>query len=307
VSAFGTPLLIANPGAGRAHSPILDRLVAALRARDVDPDVAVTAGAGDAGRLARDAVESGRRLVVAVGGDGTVHEIVNGIVDAATGTVRGDDPVLGVVGAGSGSDLVRTFGLDRSPETLAGHLVTDAVLPLDLGRVRLRGPDGAPRVRVFANIAEAGYGATVTHLANHLPRRLGRARYAAAIAASAPRFRRVLTRVTVDGGTTEEPLCNVVVANGQFFGGGLMVAPRALPSNGRLNVQSWGGRPIDVVLAQRELRRGRHLARDDVREWQSSTVEVVAAKRLRIEADGEVLGTTPATFDVLPRALRFKL
>lgn len=304
---LGVPLLICNPSAGTGDAHIVDRLVAALRACDVDPDVVRTARPGDAEELARRAAQAGRRLIVAVGGDGTVHGVVNGLVDAETGVARGDDPVLGVVGAGSGCDLMRTFGLDRPPETLAAHLVTSDTLSIDLGRARTTQADGSTRTRLFANVAEVGYGGTVTHVANRLPRRVGRARYAAAIIGCVPGFRRVSTTVRVDGGTVTEPMCNVVVANGQFFGGGLKVAPRALPTDGRFNVQSWGGRPIDVLLAQRQLRRGEHLRRDDVREWQSAQVGVEAASPLRVEADGEPLGRTPATFEILPGALRLKL
>jgi diacylglycerol kinase (ATP) len=304
---FGIPLLVVNPRAGRGDQQVLERLVAALHARGVEPVVARTTRAGDAGPMAREAVRSGRRFVVAVGGDGTVHELVNGLIDAETGEVYGDDPVLGVVGAGSGCDLMRTFGLDRSPEVLADHLVTDDTLTIDIGRARTTQPDGSEQVRLFANVAEAGYGGTVTHLANRLPRRIGRARYAAAIVGSVTGFRRVTTTVTVDAGTVTEPVCNVVIANAQFFGGGLKVAPRALPSDGRLNVQTWGGRPIDVLLAQPQLRHGTHLRRDDVREWQSRVVTVDAERALRVEADGEVLGTSPASFDVLPGALRLKI
>lgn len=124
---------------------------------------------------------------------------------------------------------------------------------------------------------------------------------------SAPSFRRVTATVTVDGGTITEPMCNVVIANAQFFGGGLKVAPRALPTDGRLNVQTWGGRPVDVLFAPSQLRKGTHLRREDVREWQSAVVTVDAQRPLRIEADGEVLGSTPASFDVLPGALRLKI
>ena len=304
---FGTPLLVVNPRAGRGDQQVLERLVAALHARGVEPVIARTTRAGDAGPMAREAVQSGRRFVVGVGGDGTVHEIVNGLIDAETGEVFGDEPVLGVVGAGSGCDLMRTFGLDRSPEVLADHLLTGDTMMIDLGRARTTQPDGSVQVRLFANVAEAGYGGTVTHLANRLPRRLGRARYAAAIVGSAPSFRRVTATVTVDNGTVTEPMSNVVIANGQFFGGGLKVAPRALPTDGRFNVQTWGGRPVDVLLAQPQLRHGTHLRRDDVREWQSQTVVVDAEGPLRVEADGEVLGTSPASFDMLPGALRLKI
>jgi diacylglycerol kinase (ATP) len=305
---FGPPLLVANPLAGLGRNGVLPRLSAALRDRGIAHDQVVTDGPGHAIELAREAVEDhGRRFVVAIGGDGTVHEVVNGLVDATTGELRGDDPVLGVVAGGTGCDLTRTFGLDRSPEIMAGHLDGDHTVRMDLGRVHLVGADGQERTRLFANVAEAGYGGLVTDLANRLPRRLGTARYALAIVGAVSRFKLVHTTVTVDQGTTSEPMSNVVVANGQFFGGGLHVAPRALPYDGRYNVQVWQGKPVDVLRASPQLRKGTHLARPDVREWQSATVEVDAERPLLVEADGEVLGTTPATFDLVPNVLRLKI
>ncbi len=305
---LGTPLLIANPVAGAGRDPVLPRLTAALDAAGVAHDVVETRGRGQATDLARSAVvEEGRTFVVAVGGDGTVHEVVNGLVDADTRSLRGQDPVLGIVSAGSGSDLVRTFGLDRRPEVLASHLATDSTTRIDLGHLSFIGSDGVPTHRVFANIAQAGFGGTVVQTCEHLPRRLGSARYAIGIVVGWGRFRRVVTSVTVDGGRTTEPVCNVLVANGQFFGGGMQVAPRALPADGYFNVQSWGGRVLDVVRASRLLRTGRHLERSDMREWRSATVTVDAPRPLTVEADGELLGTTPAHFEVLAGILRLKV
>jgi diacylglycerol kinase (ATP) len=307
---FGPPLLIVNPHAGRAAVPLLDRLVTALRALGVDPDVATTRGPGHATAIAREATRAGRQLLVAVGGDGTIHEIVNGAFDAGTGQGIGaatQGPVVGIVGAGSGSDLSRTFGLDRRPELLADHLLGDTVTAIDLMRLTARDADGQPVVRLGVNVAEAGYGGSVVALANRLPRRLGAARYGAGIVGSVASFRRVSTTVTHDGGTTDEPMCNVVIANGQFFGGGLRVAPRALPTDGQLDLQTWGGRPVDVLRAQPQLRRGRHLTRDDVRSWRSTRVAVDASRALTVEADGEVIGTTPLLVEVLPGALRLKV
>ena len=304
---FGPPLLIANPSAGDGREPVLARLITSLRARGVEPDVVATAAPGHAARLARQAALDGRRLIVAIGGDGTVHEVVNGVLEPASGEPVGAGTVVGVVGSGSGSDLMRTFGLDRPPELLADHLLTEHVQPIDVGRAQVRGPDGASRCELFVNVAEAGYGGTVTALANRMPRWVGRRRYEAAIVASVLGFRRVATSVTLDSGTQIGRVCNVLVANGQFFGGGLHVAPRALPSDGRLDVQMWGGRPVDVIRAQPQLRRGRHLERDDVQGWRSRSVTVESARPLVVEADGEVLGTTPATFEVLPRALELKV
>jgi diacylglycerol kinase (ATP) len=307
VSALGQPLLIVNPAAGRGRGAVLDRLVAALHERGVEHDVARTQAPGHATHLAHEAAEAGRRFVVAVGGDGTIHEVVNGLVDPESGEPRGQDLVLGVVSGGSGSDLARTFGLDRAPEVVARHLDGETTMGFDLGRIRLTGRDGQPRTVLFANIAEAGYGGLVTDLANRLPRWVGGTRYVLATVAAISRFRLVETTVTVDHTEVDEELSNVIVANGQFFGGGLRVAPRALPDDGRFNVQVWRGKPADVLRALPDLRVGEHLEREDVREWQSTTVRIDARTPLLIEADGEVLGTTPATIDLLPAPIRIKI
>lgn len=303
---LGRMLVIANPRAGSGSAGVVDRLVAALADHGIVPTVVETTAAGDATHIAREAVESGTRFIVAVGGDGTVHEVVNGMVDAETGTVLGDDPVLGVVSAGSGCDLVRTFGLDRAPEVMARHLAGPHTTRIDLGRVRLTGTDGRPTVRVFANIAEVGFGGAVATSARRLPARLGPRRYTLGIVAAWGRFRRVGMTIRHDGGTHEGSLCNVVVANGQFFGGGLKVAPRSLPDDGRFDVQAWGGTPTDVVRAARQLRDGSHLQRADVRAWPSATVVVEAERTVAVEADGELLGSSPVRFDVLPGLLAFK-
>ncbi len=307
MSELGPPLLIANPAAGRGRNAVLSPLLAALRARGMAPEVVVTQAPRHATALAREAAESGRRFVVGVGGDGTLHEIVNGLVDPETGEPRGEDLVLGVVSGGSGSDLSRTYGLDRPPKVIARHLDGEATMGLDLGRVRCTGRDGEPRTALFHNIAEAGYGGLVTDLANRLPRRVGGSRYVLATVAAVARFRLVPTTVRIDHTEVSEPLSNVIVANGQFFGGGLRVAPRALADDGRFNVQVWRGRPIDVLRALPDLRVGDHLLREDVREWQSTTVTIDAERPLLLEADGEVLGTTPATIDLLPTPLQIKI
>jgi len=202
---------------------------------------------------------------------------------------------------------VRTFGLDREPEVLARHLVTDASTPIDLGRVRFLDDAGQEQVRLFANVAEVGLGGAVAQVARRLPARLGARRYRLGIIAAWGSFRRVPMRLTHDGGTDESALCNVVVANGQFFGGGLKVAPRSLPDDGRLDLQAWGGSVTDVVRAGRILRDGSHLSRSDVRSWPTTAASVTSARSLPVEADGELLGWTPAHFDILPRVLRFKL
>lgn len=304
--SLGPVLLVANPRAGTGTRDAAARTAALLAARGIATETAVTAGPGDATTVAAEAARRGVGLVVAVGGDGTVHEVVNGLIDPAAPGDAGTAPVLGVVPAGSGSDLVRTFGLDRPPEVLAAHLASPHTTPLDLIRVEVGGPADR-RVRVAANAVEVGFGGTVAAVAAVLPRRLGAGRYRAGIVAAWGAFRRVGMRVEHDGGVHEAALCNVVVANGQFFGGGLHVAPRSLPDDGRLDLQAWGGSPTDVVRAARLLRDGSHLSRPDVRAWSTASVTVGTDRPVRVEADGEPLGRSPVTCTVLPAAVRLKV
>jgi diacylglycerol kinase (ATP) len=304
---LGPALVIANPQAGRRDGDGLARLLAALRPLGLMPQVELTRGAGHATELAQHAATAGVRFVIAVGGDGTVHEVLNGLIDATTGEHRGDDVVLGVVSSGSGCDLVRTFGLDRTPEVLAGHLAGPATQRIDVGRIRLVDAAGDAHVRLFLNVAEVGFGGAVAAAARRLPARLGPRRYTLGIVAAWGGFRRIPMVIEHDGGTHRAELCNVVVANGQFFGGGLKVAPRSLPDDGRFDLQAWGGSVTDVVRAARQLRTGSHLQRPDVRSWPTASVEVSADVALPVEADGELIGWSPASFDLLPKALRLKV
>lgn len=305
MTPHGPALLIANPRSGRRRGAALREAVALLDAAGAQYTVVTTRRAGHAIELAeRGVTEQGFRFVVAVGGDGTVHEVVNGMVDAVSGEPRGEDLVLGVVPGGSGCDFLRTWGLDIPLDRLVPrHLLTAAVLPLDLGRITYTDGGGEQVVRLFANIAEVGWGADVTRRANLLPRLVGPSRYLLATVASTVRLEAVQATVRVDHTEQTEPVTEVVVANGQFFGGGMKIAPRALPDDGTFNVQTWRGGPREVFENLPRVRTGEHLQHASVREWQSTTVAVTAAEPMTVEADGEVLGTTPASFDVLPRVL----
>jgi diacylglycerol kinase (ATP) len=305
-SPFGPMRIIANPAAGSGKDGVLPRLTKALSGRGLDHDVAVTTRRRHATDLALAAVDDGFRFVVAVGGDGTVHEVVNGLLDPETGP-RTDGVVLGIVPAGSGGDFVRTFGLHLTPEKAVRRLEGDGVFPVDVGRIRLTGLDGGERTVLFANIAEVGYGAVVAARAERLPRFLGRVRYLFAIFAAIRTFGREEAEVGLERFTASGEYSNVVVANGQFFGGGMRVAPTASPDDGLFHVQLWGGTVKDVFLLTNKIRRGEHRSHPEIEERRSSTVTVRTAQPVLVEADGEVLGTSPATFDLLPRALNLKI
>ncbi len=306
-SPYGKMLLIANPTAGRGKNPILPALTRALSDRGLAHEVATTRGPGHAIALAREAVtDRDLRMVVAVGGDGTIHEVVNGLVDPETGA-NAEGTVLGIVPGGSGSDFCRTFGLPRDPVKLAEHLDGETTYTIDLGRIRYVGRDGRETSRVFANIAEIGFGADVTDRANGLPRQLGGSRYAVSTVFSLRRLQPTDATVTIDHTEVSEPMSWIIVANGQFFGGNTHIAPRALPDSGTFNVQVWRGGRKELMEPLLKTRTGEHLSSPNVREYQSSTVRIESREPMLIEADGEVLGTTPATLEVIPKALDLKI
>ncbi len=306
---FGTLHLIVNPrsgsGSARKAVPELTRL---LDAEGIAHEVHTTRGRGDATAIARRLVEGEGRYIAAVGGDGTVHEVVNGLLHH-DGTAVRSDAVLAVISAGSGGDFARTYGLDRPVDRLVRrHLATTDTLSLDVGRVVYAATGtGEETQRFFVNIAEVGWGAEVVRRAERLPRFIGRVRYLLAAYGAIRAVNR--QEVTLDLGKVQPhvPLVELVVANGQFFGGGMKVAPRALPDDGLFNVLAFTGNRSQVFTLSPKLYQGEHLPNPQIAEWQSETVSLAPADPMLVEADGELLGTTPAAFDVIRRPLTLKI
>jgi YegS/Rv2252/BmrU family lipid kinase len=245
--------------------------------------------------------------VVAAGGDGTVNEVVNGMLDAE-GKPVGEDPVLGVVAAGSGSDFVRTFGLPGDATRACGHLTGDNTYPLDVGKITYAAPGGGTETRSFVNVAETGLGAAVAARADRMSPRLGQAKYFVGFWLTLPRFKLADVRVRADRKTYEGPAYMIVVGNGQYYGGGMKVSPRSYPGDGVLDGVVFKGPKSDAFTMIPKIYRGEHVPHPHIEELRVKTELVVEADRpLPIEADGEVLGNTPATFAVIPHPITMKL
>ena len=304
---FGTLHLVANPRSGHgAVRKSLPTLRALLDQHGVPHEVHMTRAAGHAVDLTREVLEAGGRYVAAVGGDGTVHEVVNGMLQPDGTPVR-EDAVLAVVNAGSGGDFARTFGLDRPLERLVrAHLSTDATMGLDVGLARFH-VDGEPQERFFANIAEVGWGADVVRRAERLPRFVGRLRYLVSALAAVRAANPQQVALALDKTEASINLVELVVANGQFFGGGMKVAPRALPDDGLFNVLAFTGGKAQVFTLTPKLYQGEHLPDPRIAEWQSGTASLAPDEPMLVEADGEVLGHTPASFEVLRAPLQLKI
>jgi diacylglycerol kinase (ATP) len=311
VSATGTPFgeltVIVNPHAGRRRvGQEISRLQESLRERDLPNRLVLTERPGDATRIASEALEAGGRFVVAVGGDGTVNEVLNGMFRDGEPLVA--DAVLGVVAAGSGCDLVRTFGLPGDATKACRHLAGDNTYPFDVIKITYANEHGGQAERYCANITEAGLGAAVAARAAKLPARLGQSRYFIAFWRVLPAFKLAQVRVQADRKVYEGPAYQVVVANCQFYGGGMRISPRSYPGDGVLDTLVFTGPKSDAFTMIPRVYRGDHIPNDHIREMRSKVaVRVEADRALPIEADGEILGSTPATFQVIPQRIRMKL
>jgi len=274
-----------------------------LRAEGLRFDVALTSRPGEATDLARQGIRDGRATVVAAGGDGTIHEVVNGFFD---GCERIDSPTrLGLVPMGTGGDLRRTFGMTRDAGEAARVLLEGRVRRIDAGRVTCAGPGGEPAVRHFVNIADAGIGGDVADMVNGGFKVInGELTFTIAAALTLMRWRNRAMHLVVDGEERDVVAQQVVLANCRYYGGGMEIAPGAVPDDGLLDMLIVGdvGR-LENMRMMGKVRRGAHLPHPKLEHRLVRRVEVTCGQRVGVDADGERPGSLPAVFEVVPAAL----
>lgn len=304
-SPYGKLVVICNGKAGKGGVKThLPEVTALLAQRELDYVVRETEGPGHAIELAREALDAGDQLIVAMGGDGTINEVVNGMI-------RDDKPVnedatLGVVSAGTGCDFIKTFGIPNVASHAVAHLDGHERFKIDIGKITFHG-EGQETVRYFANVAEAGIGAACVARAERLPRWLGPTVYFFAFWLTVRKHRAADVVVDLVDRKYEGKMNNLVVANGQFFGGGMKIAPKAAPTDGILDIQIEHANKREAIALMPKVYKGEHVPHPDIFEAKRVRVSITSDPPFLIEADGEVLGHTPATFDVLKDSLYLKV
>jgi YegS/Rv2252/BmrU family lipid kinase len=289
---------IVNPRAGRGRGEqIWRRVRASLGERGIGADTHVTHHSGNAMVLAQQAVEDGYRTVVAVGGDGTVHEIVNGLLD---GDGVRDDVRLAVVPAGTGMDFARNLHIRRGARAAADRIATGRERRVDVGV--LLGQN-----RAFVNFMETGLGAAVVaHEAHMGDRWPGRASFLVSALRAAMQEDNIRVRVEIDGHTVfGGRAVSVVVANGPYFGGGMKIAPRARLDDGLLDVLILGdfGR-LELAGQIWKVYPGVHVSHPKVVHLRGRSVAVRPLDFSLLDLDGELGGDAQCEITVLPGGLR---
>lgn len=304
-SPFGRVVVIADPsGEGGRIGGELARIEQKLWSMGLAHVVVGAESPGDHEGAARDALLGGDRFLVAVGGDRTVHDVVNGMLD--DGRPVHPDAVLGVIPAGAQNDFIRTFGLPSDVERACEHLLGDRVFPIDAGT--LVATSGSKNVKcAFVNTAEVGLGASIVRRTAGLPEGLGRARRFLGFWLGLAVFRPAHMLLEGDRRTWEGKAHTVLVANCQYQGEGMRISPRSWPDDGYLDVLVMKGPKSDAFTMLPKTYLGEHLPHPNIVEYRSRTLRVEASRALWIHADGEVVGTTPAIFQVVPKAIRLKI
>lgn len=262
---------------------------------------------GHASELAQQAVKQGCERVVAVGGDGTLSEVVHGLLSGG-GVPRGF--ILAHLPAGSGRDTARHFGLPFRPEDWAGFLANGKPGLVDAARARWKGSDGREVERYFINIAMAGIAGDIAHTMERTGKPLGGLlSYLAVSLAHILSDRARLVEVTVDGRTLQEcPYHLLALANTRTTGGGMLIAPDADAQDGWLEyVAVREMRRPRLLWSFPKIYRGKHLAVSGVDSGRAKKISLSSRQPVRMNIDGEAVGTLPASFEILPKALPFLL
>lgn len=286
--------VIVNPVAGHGRARRAWQAVGpALQDAGVRFEEVLEERPGEAVGLAATAVAQGYETIVAVGGDGTVHEVVNGIMRER----RMDQPALAIIPGGTANDFARAVGVPKDA-LAAGRLLLGSGVRrrVDLGRVN---------DRYFAGISGVGFDAEVAAKINRWPKWIGGTTlYIAAILTMLVSYRPAPTRLRIDGEEQDLPLFLLAAANTPWYGGGMYMAPHARFDDGLLEViTAWDLGKVETLGLLPKVFSGAHLRHRKVAHRSAREVRVESPVPLAIHADGETVGRVPAVFQAVPAAL----
>ncbi len=289
----------ANGTVGKRWPQIQD----ALWAEGAQFDASLTEGPYHATELAKEALSAGYRTIVAVGGDGTLNEVVNGLVSA--GPV-GSTVNLGIIPSGTGSDSVRTLGIPHDYRAACRRLLRGKPHCVDLGLITCVS-QGRETQRYFLNVAGLGFDGEVAERVNRNSKALGGTiPFLSSLCVKLLTYQNKPVEVILDGQQRLQQRVNsVIVCNGRYFAGGMHIGPHAALDDGLFNVVIIGDTgKLEFIANVPRVYRGTHLSHPKIAEYRARKVWVKAQERMFLQADGELIGEAPATFQIIPQALR---
>ncbi len=293
--------IIVNPVAGAKTTyrkwPLISQL---LQSGGMPFEYQYTEGVGHAIELAREATMNGYQFLVAVGGDGTVNEVANGILQSKDSS----EATIGIISTGTGGDFIRTAGITKDYIKACSCICEAKRRLIDVGLVEYC-KNGQRCKRYFVNSAGIGFDAQAIEAASHLPKIFGGTiPYVLGLLKSVVSYKNKPVTVSVGERREERRVLTMVMANGCYFGGGMCIAPRADISDGFLDVVSVGDiNKLDLLKTFPKIYKGTHITHPMVKIEKATRVEISSTEKVVIQADGEFLGECPASFQMMPAAL----
>ncbi|MGI2336387.1 MAG: diacylglycerol/lipid kinase family protein [Dehalogenimonas sp.] len=298
--------VIINPAAGSGTTarrwPHIKRQLDEL---GVNYKFVFTEAPGHAITLAKEAAEARFQNVVAVGGDGTINEVVNGLLTAAL-PIEPLMPVdLGVINTGTGSDFVRSLGIPRNPDRACHHLLSRQRLKVDAGLIEWT-ENGEEKRRYFVNAAGVGFDAESASSKARISRILrGPVSYILSVGATLFGYKNRPVKIKCDErGENIHRVLSVIIANGSYFGGGMKVAPNAELGDQLFDVLTIGDiGKLELIQAFPSVYRGTHITHPKVTVERAAVITLSSTERLLLQADGEIIGEGAFRLSLLPGAL----
>jgi len=272
-----------------------------LRSIGVRCEHHLTESPGHARELAREAAQKGHELVVSVGGDGTINEVVNGLYEANALA----DATLGIISTGTGHDYIRTLGIPWSYPEACQLLINPQKRTVDVGVVEFC-RDGNVEKRLFVNFSGIGFDAEVVKATTQNVKKLrSTASYLTGLFRTLITYKNKGVSIAIDGESTNAKVCTIVMCNGRYGGGGMLTAPNADLTDGLLDVLVIGdlSKP-DLLWSLPRIYKGTHLTHPKVMLKKARQLDRAERKRADgIAGDGELIGQVPAKFYILPACL----
>lgn len=262
-------------------------------------DQVFTEEMGHAIELARTAVSDGYRRIVAVGGDGTVNEVVNGVLASGSSEVA-----VGVISTGTGSDFIRSVGIPRDCNSACACLTGQRSLKIDIGVVEYQSRGQTVR-RFFVNAAGVGFDASVVAATERFPKYMGGTiPYLAGLLGCLFSYQNKTVKLRLEDVVETKRVLAVVVANGGYLGGGMHIAPLAKVDDGLLDVVTINDiGKFELLKELPRVYKGTHLSHPKVNMARTKHITIESPETVLVHADGELLGTCPASFWLVPVAL----
>ncbi len=268
-------------------------------------EFAFTTGQYTAPDITKKAIKSGFTRIISVGGDGTLNEVVNGFFEQ-------DKPinpqsVLGVISMGTGADFIKTMGIPKPYQDAVKVIKNANARDVDTGKIKFVAHSGHETTRYFINIADAGIGGETVDRVNRTTKAFGGfISFLWGTIMTLVTYKNKNITITLDNNKPYTTDINMLtIANCQFFGGGMHIAPRAVPDDGMFDIVTIGKAGfIDFLRNSSKIYKGTHISDPMVGYTNARHVELTSKDRVLLDVDGEQPGMLPATFDILPKSIK---